>query len=82
MSELTHFDESGASRMVDVSGKEVTLRTARASGCVRMRARDARAGHGSSAGQGGCAGGRPAGGDHGGQADGRTDPALPSAGPG
>ena len=36
MGELTHFDERGASRMVDVSGKEVTLRTARASGLVRM----------------------------------------------
>jgi cyclic pyranopterin phosphate synthase len=38
MSDLTHFDETGASRMVDVSGKEVTLRTARASGRVRMDA--------------------------------------------
>jgi cyclic pyranopterin monophosphate synthase len=37
MSDLTHFDESGASRMVDVSDKEVTLRTARASGVVTMR---------------------------------------------
>jgi cyclic pyranopterin phosphate synthase len=37
MSELSHFDEAGASRMVDVSGKEITLRTARASGCVRMQ---------------------------------------------
>lgn len=37
MGELTHFDEAGASRMVDVSGKEITLRTAWASGCVRMR---------------------------------------------
>jgi cyclic pyranopterin phosphate synthase len=36
MGELTHFDEGGASRMVDVSGKEITLRTARASACVRM----------------------------------------------
>ena len=36
MSDLTHFDESGASRMVDVSAKPVTLRTARASGKVRM----------------------------------------------
>jgi cyclic pyranopterin phosphate synthase len=35
-SELTHFDESGASRMVDVSSKAVTLRMARASGQVRM----------------------------------------------
>jgi cyclic pyranopterin monophosphate synthase len=36
MSELTHFDEQGASRMVDVSAKEDTLRVARASGLVRM----------------------------------------------
>jgi cyclic pyranopterin phosphate synthase len=36
MGGLTHFDEQGASRMVDVSGKEATLRTARASGRVRM----------------------------------------------
>jgi cyclic pyranopterin monophosphate synthase len=36
MAELTHFDEQGASRMVDVSGKPETLRTARASGLVRM----------------------------------------------
>lgn len=34
--ELTHFDESGASRMVDVGEKEPTRRQARASGCVRM----------------------------------------------
>lgn len=37
MSELTHFDERGASRMVDVSGKEITLRTARASARVSMQ---------------------------------------------
>ena len=36
MSELTHFDETGASRMVDVSSKEITLRSARAVGMVRM----------------------------------------------
>jgi cyclic pyranopterin phosphate synthase len=36
MSELTHFDERGASRMVDVSAKAETLREARASGLVRM----------------------------------------------
>jgi cyclic pyranopterin phosphate synthase len=36
MTELTHFDESGASRMVDVTLKEVTLRTASASGRVRL----------------------------------------------
>jgi len=31
---LTHVDESGAARMVDVSGKDVTVRTATASGRV------------------------------------------------
>jgi cyclic pyranopterin phosphate synthase len=36
MSELTHFDDSGASRMVDTSGKPETLRLARASGRIRM----------------------------------------------
>jgi cyclic pyranopterin phosphate synthase len=36
MAGLTHFDEAGASRMVDVSGKAVTARSARASGLVRM----------------------------------------------
>jgi cyclic pyranopterin monophosphate synthase len=36
MSELTHFDDSGASRMVDVGGKQVSRRIARASGQVRM----------------------------------------------
>lgn len=33
---LTHFDESGASRMVDVGQKVATLRVARAQGVVRM----------------------------------------------
>jgi cyclic pyranopterin phosphate synthase len=36
MSELTHFDEHGASRMVDTSAKPETLRQARASGLVRL----------------------------------------------
>src|SRR6266480_2840710 len=36
MSDLTHFDDKGASRMVDTSGKPETLREARASGLVRM----------------------------------------------
>lgn len=35
--ELTHFDESGASRMVDTSEKPVTLRTAVATGRVVMQ---------------------------------------------
>ena len=38
MGDLSHFDERGASRMVDVSEKAVTIRTARASGQVRMAA--------------------------------------------
>jgi cyclic pyranopterin phosphate synthase len=37
MSELTHFDDTGASRMVDVSAKEITLRTARAEAFVEMQ---------------------------------------------
>ncbi|MDP6356702.1 MAG: cyclic pyranopterin monophosphate synthase MoaC, partial [Planctomycetota bacterium] len=36
--ELTHFDESGAARMVDVSGKVITVRTAIAEGMVTMEA--------------------------------------------
>ncbi len=36
MTDLSHFDEHGASRMVDVSAKPETLREARASGLVRM----------------------------------------------
>ena len=35
---LTHVDEHGAARMVDVSGKDVTLRTASASGRVLVSA--------------------------------------------
>ena len=36
MSELTHFDEHGASRMVDTSDKPETQRQARASGLIRL----------------------------------------------
>ncbi|MCA9229531.1 MAG: cyclic pyranopterin monophosphate synthase MoaC [Planctomycetales bacterium] len=37
MSEFSHFDEQGASRMVDVGAKPVTQRSARASGRVLMQ---------------------------------------------
>lgn len=37
MSPLSHFDESGASRMVDVGAKPETERLARASAVVRMQ---------------------------------------------
>jgi len=36
MSHFTHFDDHGASRMVDTSEKPETLREARASGLVRL----------------------------------------------
>jgi cyclic pyranopterin phosphate synthase len=36
---LTHVDESGAARMVDVSGKDVTARSATATGRVLVSAR-------------------------------------------
>jgi cyclic pyranopterin monophosphate synthase len=36
--QLTHVDDQGAARMVDVSGKDVTARTARASGRVLVSA--------------------------------------------
>lgn len=37
MTQLSHFDESGATRMVDVGDKPVTLRRARAEAVVRMQ---------------------------------------------
>lgn len=37
MPRLTHFDDSGAAHMVDVSQKPETARSAVAEGCVRMR---------------------------------------------
>ena len=36
MSQLTHFDETGASRMVNVGGKEVTPRCARAAAYITL----------------------------------------------
>ncbi|NBH05529.1 cyclic pyranopterin monophosphate synthase MoaC [Amycolatopsis sp. SID8362] len=38
MSELSHVDETGAARMVDVSGKTASARTALAAGTVRTTA--------------------------------------------
>ncbi|VAX40617.1 Cyclic pyranopterin monophosphate synthase accessory protein [hydrothermal vent metagenome] len=37
MSGLTHFNEKGASHMVDVGGKEITFRLARATALVEMQ---------------------------------------------
>lgn len=36
--EFTHLDDSGAARMVDVSAKDITARTATATGAVRVSA--------------------------------------------
>ena len=36
MSRLTHLDDSGAARMVDVGGKQPTMRSATAAGRIRM----------------------------------------------
>jgi cyclic pyranopterin phosphate synthase len=38
MTELTHLDAAGQARMVDVSGKQATVRTARATGRVLLSA--------------------------------------------
>ncbi len=38
MKKLSHLDEKGAARMVDVSGKDVTERIARAQGFIAMKA--------------------------------------------
>src|SRR5436853_7045380 len=38
MSDLTHFDDAGAARMVDTSAKPETQREAKASALVRMQA--------------------------------------------
>jgi cyclic pyranopterin phosphate synthase len=37
MSDLSHVDAEGRARMVDVSGKDVTVRMARATGAIQMR---------------------------------------------
>src|SRR5689334_16462326 len=36
MSDLSHIDAEGRARMVDVSGKDVTVRVARATGAITM----------------------------------------------
>ena len=38
MNQLTHLDENGAARMVDVSEKTDTVREAMAAGSIRMSA--------------------------------------------
>ena len=77
MSELSHVDESGGVRMVDVGGKQLSRRRATARAEVRMARGDgadpARPAEGRRADH------RTARRDHGREADERADPALPSA---
>ena len=76
MSELSHFDAHGASRMVDVGGK-----TSRRDGPGERPGphgtRNAGASPRPPPGQRGCVGSRAAGRHHGREADGRLDPAVP-----
>lgn len=37
MSDLSHIDDDGRARMVDVSGKAITVRLARATGAIQMK---------------------------------------------
>jgi cyclic pyranopterin phosphate synthase len=79
MSKLTHIDDQGRARMVDVSDKPATAREAVATGFVRMSpetlalASPARAARATSAPW-------PNRRRHGGQEDLRPDPAVPPAG--
>ena len=77
---LSHLDEQGAARMVDVGGKPVTERTAEAEGAVRMSEEAFELVAGQRGGKGGRADGSPGCGDHGRQASRRVDPVLPPAG--
>ena len=69
MDRLTHVDESGAARMVDVSGKDVTARSATASGRVLVSPAVVALLRGEGVPKGDALGGGPAGRDHGRQAD-------------
>ena len=79
MSGLSHIDAAGNAVMVDVTGKDVTQRTATAEGRVTDGAGDPGADRGARVQEGRRAGGGAARRHHGRQAHGRPDPALPSA---
>ena len=68
---LTHVDESGAARMVDVSAKDVTARTATASGRVLVSAEVVALLRGEGVPKGDALAVGPARRDHGRQADAR-----------
>ena len=75
-----HLTEAGDARMVDVSGKAVTARTATAAGLVRLSAECVAALRAGSRAQGRRAGGGPDRRHPGGQEDPGPDPAVPPAG--
>ena len=77
---LTHFDDTGNARMVDVGAKDVTERVAVARASVTMQAATLKLIRDQEGRQGRRAGGGAARRHHGGQEDARPDPALPSAG--
>ena len=79
MSKLTHLDDKGDARMVDVSGKDTTTRTAMAEAIVRMKPETLALGARRHGAEGRRAGRRAHRRDHGGEEDVRADPALSSA---
>ena len=77
--QFTHFDAGGNAAMVDVAAKPVTERTATARARVVMQPATAATDPQRRRQEGRRAGRRPDRRHHGGEADGRPDPALPSA---
>ncbi len=78
---LTHLDETGAARMVDVSGKDVTARTATATGRVLVSPRVVELLRGEGMPKGDALATARIAGHHGRQAHPRAHPALPPARP-
>ena len=74
---LTHVDDTGAARMVDVTAKDVTARTATARGRVEVSAEVVGLLRGEGVPKGDALAGRPHRRHHGRQADARPDPAVP-----
>ena len=78
---LSHLNDKGEARMVDVSAKDDHLPQCAGRGLRRHGAGHARADPGRASAQGRRAGHRPHRRDHGRQADPRADPALPCPAP-
>ena len=79
MSELTHFNDEGRAKMVDVSEKAPTLRTATAAGTVLLNAETFALVEAGRIKKGRRTGSSPGGGDYGSQEKFRADPHVPSA---